>query len=119
MFRSPSHLDVRLEDGGYVTWELGCTIRIDGMDYTLCELFVDHSDEPFGTFCRGSSYSELSTRIDRQLRSLGKPPPLTTTPVYEVSPIALLLSFFFPTPLHPFPSYRPIEYPGLRGYWSR
>lgn len=68
-----------MEDGSWITWELGARLRIDHIEYEVIKLFHEE-EEPKGVF---RSCGSKNIRIERSLPKM-VPPPLKTTPVYNV-----------------------------------
>ena len=81
LWRTPSHVDVCYEDKTWATWELGCIVLIDSIQYKLVDVISDRNDVITGDF---KSVVSSVPSIKRELRKLSKAPAALNTPVYNV-----------------------------------
>ena len=77
---TPSHVDVKLNESTWMTWELNCEVLMENKMYTLIDFYHNASGVLIGVF---RINGEEATCRDVPLKQLGPPPPLKCIPVEQ------------------------------------
>ena len=104
IWNTPTHVDIKDDQGIWRTWELQSIVNIDGSYWKLVDYYLDVTNTAMGTFVSGNC------TITKPLKLL-KPPPCKLTRVYQVNKVWALERKSHITMLH--------ENSGVGPDWTR